>query len=89
MTSIDIISYIKILNMKTLKPLPKVSDVDVNKMSLYELCRWTALEEAIHLIGEKCEDRKVDFDDVELKPLDILKYIDNATDKIYEKVSTT
>jgi hypothetical protein len=71
------------------KPLPKVSDVDITKLSLYELCRWTALEEAINIIGEKCEDRNLDFDNVDLKPLDILKYIDNATDKIYEKVATT
>jgi len=71
------------------KPLPKVSDVDINKLSLYELCRWTALEEAINIIGEKCDDRDIDFDNVDLKPLDILKYIDNATDKIYEKVATT
>jgi hypothetical protein len=71
------------------KPLPKVSDVDITKLSLYELCRWTALEEAINIIGEKCDDRNLDFDSVDLKPLDILKYIDNATDKIYEKVATT
>jgi hypothetical protein len=71
------------------KTLPKVSDVDISKLSLYELCRWTALEEAINIIGEKCDDRNIDFDNVELKPLDILKYIDNATDKIYEKVATT
>jgi len=71
------------------KTLPKVSNVDINKLSLYELCRWTALEEAINIIGEKCDDRNIDFENVELKPLDILKYIDNATDKIYEKVATT
>ena len=71
------------------KTLPKVSSVDINTLSLYELCRWTALEEAINIIGEKCDDRNIDFDNVELKPLDILKYIDNATDKIYEKVATT
>jgi hypothetical protein len=71
------------------KTLTKVSDVDISKLSLYELCRWTALEEAINIIGEKCDDRNIDFDNVELKPLDILKYIDNATDKIYEKVATT
>jgi hypothetical protein len=71
------------------KTLPKVSTVDISKLSLYELCRWTALEEAINIIGEKCDDRNIDFDNVELKPLDILKYIDNATDKIYEKVATT
>jgi len=71
------------------KTLPKVSDVDISKLSLYELCRWTALEEAINIIGEKCDDKNIDFDNVDLKPLDILKYIDNATDKIYEKVATT
>jgi hypothetical protein len=71
------------------KTLPKVSTVDISKLSLYELCRWTALEEAINIIGEKCDDRNIDFENVELKPLDILKYIDNATDKIYEKVATT
>ena len=71
------------------KTLPKVSSVDINTLSLYELCRWTALEEAINIIGEKCDDRNIDFNNVELKPLDILKYIDNATDKIYEKVATT
>jgi hypothetical protein len=75
--------------MKQTNKLPKVSDVDITKMSTYELCRWSALEEAINVIGDKCDDRKVDFDKVELKPLDILKYIDIATDKIYEKVATT
>lgn len=74
---------------KTKKTLPAVSNVDINKLSLYELCRWTALEEAVNLIGEKCDDRNIDFDRVELKPLDILKYVDSATDKIYEKVATT
>jgi hypothetical protein len=75
--------------MKQINKLPKVSEVDVTKMSMYELCRWSALEEAINVIGDKCEDRNVDFEKVELKPLDILKYIDIATDKIYEKVTTT
>lgn len=68
---------------------PKVSNVDISNLSLYELCRWTALEEAVNVIGEKCDERKINFDTVELKPLEILKYVDSATDKIYEKVSTT
>ena len=67
----------------------KVSNVDISKLTLYELCRWTALEEAVNVIGEKCDERNIDFDTVELKPLEILKYVDSATDKIYEKVSTT
>lgn len=74
---------------KHTKTLPKISNVDLTKMSLYELCRWSALEEAVNIIGDKCDDKNIDFETVELKPLDILKYIDNATDKIYEKVATT
>ena len=73
--------------MKT-KKTEKVSEVDIETMSLYQLCRWLALEEAINLIGDKCEDRGVDFDKIQLNPLDIMVYVDNQTDKIYEKVST-
>lgn len=66
----------------------KKSEVDINKMSLYELCRWSALEEAVNIIGDKCEDRGIDFEKIQLNPLDIMTYVDTATDKIYEKVST-
>jgi hypothetical protein len=61
--------------------------VNINEMSLYQLCRWSALEEAVNIIGDKCEDKGVSFDSIELKPLDLMKYVDGATDKIYEKVS--
>jgi hypothetical protein len=61
--------------------------IDLTQMSLYQLCRWSALEEAVNIIGDKCEDKGIPFESVELKPLDLMKYIDNATDKIYEKVS--
>jgi hypothetical protein len=66
----------------------KQTTVDIDKMSVYELCRWSALEEAINIIGDKCEDRGIDFDKIQLNPLDIMTYVDTATDKIYEKVST-
>lgn len=74
--------------MKKNKQPEKVSNVDIEQMSLYELCRWSALEEAINLIGEKCEERGVDFENIQLNPLDIMTYVDGQTDKIYEKVST-
>ena len=66
----------------------KVSEVNLEAMSLYELCRWSALEEAVNLIGDKCEERGVDFEKIQLNPLDIMTYVDGQTDKIYEKVST-
>lgn len=71
--------------MKEKTQTKKLSNVDLEKMSLYELCRWSALEEAINIIGDKCEDRGVDFDTIQLNPLDIMQYVDSATDKIYEK----
>ena len=67
----------------------KQSEANIEKMSLYELCRWSALEEAVNLIGDKCEERNIDFDKIQLNPLDIMTYVDSQTDKIYEKVSTT
>ena len=67
----------------------KVSNVDLNKMSIYELCRWSALEEAVNIIGDKCEERGIDFESIQLNPLDIMTYVDSQTDKIYEQVNTT
>jgi hypothetical protein len=71
------------------KTYEKVSEVDLEQMSLYELCRWSALEEAVNLIGDKCEERGIDFEKIQLNPLDIMTYVDGQTDKIYEKVNTT
>lgn len=73
--------------MKQKQP-EKQSEVNIEKMSLYELCRWSALEEAVNIIGDKCEERGVDFEKIQLNPLDIMTYVDGQTDKIYEKVST-
>jgi hypothetical protein len=64
-----------------------IEPVDISKMTLYSLCRWSALEEAVNIIGDKAEDRGIPFEKIDLKPLDLYKYIDNASDKIYEKVS--
>jgi hypothetical protein len=66
----------------------KVSEANIEQMSLYQLCRWSALEEAVNIISDKCEERKIDFEKIQLNPLDIMTYVDNQTDKIYEKVST-
>jgi len=74
--------------MKNKQP-EKVSEVNLEEMSLYQLCRWSALEEAVNIIGDKCEERNIDFESIQLNPLDIMTYVDGQTDKIYEKVSTT
>jgi hypothetical protein len=67
----------------------KVSDVNIDEYSLYQLCRWSALEEAVNIIGDKCEDRNIDFETIQLNPLDIYDYVEKATDLIYAKYFTT
>jgi hypothetical protein len=59
----------------------------VNNMDLYTLCRWASLKDAIDLIGEKCEEKSIDFDSFEIKPLDLLKYVDSMTDDIFHRAS--
>jgi hypothetical protein len=61
---------------------PKKS-VTLDGMSLYELCRWASLIDAVELIENKCEEKQLDFETVDLQPLDILKYVDSMTDEIY------
>ena len=33
--------------------------ITIDGMSLYELCRWAALKDAIDIIGDKCDERKI------------------------------
>lgn len=78
--------------MKTKKRIsneyPKKT-VTLEGMSLYELCRWASLKEAVDIIADKCEERRIDFQTFELKPLDLLKYVDSMTDDLYNKVAET
>lgn len=64
---------------------PKKS-VSIEEISNYSLCRWAALKEAIDIIGDKCDEKKIDFNDFDLKPLDLMKYVDSMTDTLYHKV---
>jgi hypothetical protein len=66
--------------------LPKQS-ITIDGMELYELCRWAALKDAVDIVGDKCDEKKINFADFDLKPLDLLKYVDVATDTLYHKVS--
>ena len=61
--------------------------LSVESMNLYTLCRWASLKDAIDLIGEKCEEKSIDFNDFEIKPLDLLKYVDSMTDDMFQRVS--
>lgn len=53
---------------------------------LYALSRWAALYESINMIADKADEKKVNFDKVELKPLKILEYVDAMSDIIMRKL---
>lgn len=55
-------------------------------MDLYTLCRWASLKEAVDIVGEKCDEREIDFETFDLKPLELLKYVDSMTDDLYNKI---
>lgn len=57
--------------------------VTIDGMSLYEMCRWASLIDAIELVENKCIEKDIDFEQVDLQPLDILKYVDSVTDEMY------
>lgn len=71
--------------MKNENQYPKKSII-IEDMDTYSLCRWSALKDAIDIIADKCDEKKIDFDAYDIKPLDILKYVDKATDDLYNKV---
>ena len=71
-------------SIKKTKQFPKKS-VTLDGMDLYSLCRWASLKDAIDLVGEKCEEKQIDFETFDLKPLDLLKYVDSMTDDLYNK----
>ena len=59
-------------------------------MSLYEFARWCSLIEAVELIGAKCDERNINLDSPEgikyIKPLDILQYVDDRTNSMYNTI---
>jgi hypothetical protein len=48
--------------------------------------RWIALYEAVNIIMDKAEDRKIPLDDIVFKPLDIRDYISATEDIIHRKI---
>lgn len=58
----------------------------VNEISLYELCRWASLKDAVDLLGDKCEEKRMKFEDLKLDPLAIMKFVDYQSDQFYHNV---
>jgi hypothetical protein len=78
--------HIKINKSIKKSKIEPIKPVDIDSIPLYTLCRWAALKDAVDIVGDKCEEKSMSFDDIDLQPLDILKYVDIATDTLYSKV---
>ena len=50
------------------------------------LAKWMALFEAINYCADKADERKIPFNKVNLKPLEIMKYISSTEDGIQKKL---
>jgi hypothetical protein len=48
--------------------------------------RWIALYEAVNIIIDKAEDRKIPLEKIVFKPLDIRDYIASTEDIIHRKI---
>ena len=59
--------------METNTPLIKSEEIFTHSKNkkLYTLSRWAALYESINMIADKAEEKKIPFEDIELKPLKI------------------
>jgi hypothetical protein len=74
------------MNKKTKQEI-EVSNPTLSKeLTSYEVARWYSLIDAVNIIGEKCEDSGKDFEKIELKPLEILRYVDYMSDIVYSKL---
>lgn len=72
---------------------PTIEDINIKtsfdktpNKKLYVLSRWAALYESINMIADKAEERQLPFEQVELKPLKILEYVDATSDIIMRKI---
>jgi hypothetical protein len=68
---------------KTNKILSKWDKIHQNAS---EFSRWVCLYEAVNMIADKAEEKKIPFNKVEIKPLAIYKYMESTEDIILKQV---
>lgn len=64
----------------------KTTSLKDGEKDIYTLSRWAALFESVNMIADKAEEKKLNFDSIELKPLKILEYVDSTSDIIMRKL---
>ena len=62
--------------------------IKFKEMSNFEKSRWMALYEAVNVIADKADDRKVDFKKLSIKQPALTKYINSSCDSICQYLET-
>lgn len=72
--------------MKKIKKIKTDTETNIiiNNMTDFEQARWFALIDAVNIVANMCEEKKVAFDSIDIKPSAIEKYIESTCD-IYAK----
>jgi len=73
----------KIFNLKNNKKSLKNWDKIYNEAA--ELARWICVYEAVNMIADKAEEKKLSFDKIDIKPLAIYKYMESMEDIFLKK----
>jgi hypothetical protein len=64
----------------------KSKNLDLIKKESAEWARWIALYEAVNIIMDKAESKKIPLENIVFKPLDIRDYISSTEDIILRKI---
>lgn len=70
--------------MKKIKKSLEWWDKTYNEAS--QLARWIALFEAVNMVADKAEEKKIPFNKVDIKPLAIYKYMESTENIILNKI---
>ena len=65
-----------------------IKHIEFDKMPNFEKSRWMALYEAVNVIAEKADDRKVNFNELSIKQPAMVKYINSSCDSICQYLET-
>ena len=66
--------------MKKEKQNEQAVDELMSKMGDFEIARWFALIDGVNMVADMCVEKKLDFNDIDIKPSAIEHYIESTCD---------
>lgn len=73
-------------NKQNLKTVDQLKWWEKTHDEASQLARWICVFEAVNMIADKAEEKKISFDKVDIKPLAIHKYMEATENIILKKV---